>query len=125
MGASAPLDARYTLPGWERDVTVLGGADSHRSFVPGRFVGTGLVLGSVEVRHNLLDLGGLGAVTLIAFLDAGRVFGPKDFQWTAKGWKVGGGGGVAIRVLQSAPLLLNFAGGPDGFRFTMGNGWSF
>ncbi len=125
MGESAPLDARYMLSGWERDVTVLGGADSHRSFVPGRFVGTGLLLGSIEVRHNLLDLGGLGAVTLIAFTDAGRVFSPKDFQWTTKGWKVGGGAGVAIRVLQSAPLILNFAGGPDGFRFTMGNGWSF
>ena len=125
MGASAPLDARYTLPGWERDVTVLGGADSHRSFMPGRFVGTGLLLGALEVRHNLLDLGGLGAVTLIAFLDAGRVFSPHDFQWTTKGWKVGGGGGVGVRVLQAAPLLLNFAGGPDGFRFTMGNGWSF
>lgn len=125
MGESAPLDARYTLPGWEREVTVLSGADSHRSFVPGRFLGTGLLLGSIEVRHNLLDLGSMGAVTVIAFMDAGRVFSPKDFQWTTKGWKVGGGGAVAIRVLQGAPLILNFAGGPDGFRFTMGNGWAF
>lgn len=125
MGASPPLDARYTLPGWERDITVTGGAESHRSFVPGRFAGTGLLLGGLEVRHNLLDLASLGGLTLIGFVDGGRTFGTEGIRWTTRGWTVGGGGGVAIRVLNSAPLLLNFAGGPDGFRFTMGNGWSF
>ena len=125
LGASAPLEARYILPGWERDVTVLGGADSHRSFVPGRFVGRGVLLASLEVRHNLLDLGDLGAVTLIGFIDGGRAFGDSGLRWTLDAWKVGGGGGVAIRILRSAPLIMNFAGGPDGFVFTMGNGWSF
>jgi hypothetical protein len=125
LGAGAPLDARYLLPGWERDLTVLGGADSHRSFVPGRFGGRGILLASLEVRHNLLDLGDLGAVTLIGFTDAGRAFGDTGLKWTLDQWKVGGGGGVAIRILRSAPLVMNFAGGPDGFVFTMGNGWSF
>lgn len=125
MGASAPLDARYTLPGWERDVAVMGGSESHRSFVPGRYVGRGLLLGSLEVRHNLLDLASLGGVTVVAFVDGGRVFGTEEFRWTTESWQVGGGGGVALRVLQSPPLLLNFAGGPDGFRFTMSNGWAF
>jgi len=125
LGAHAPLDARYIVPGWERDITVLGGADSHRSFVPGRFAGRGVLLASFEVRHNLLDLGDLGAVTLIGFVDGGRAFGDTGLRWTLDDWKVGGGGGVAIRLLRSAPLIMNFAGGPDGFVFTMGNGWSF
>jgi hypothetical protein len=125
MSSVAPLDAQNTLQGWEREVTVMGGAESHRSFIPGRFAGPGLLLGSIEVRHNLLDLGSMGAVTVIAFVDGGRIFGTEGFRWTTEGWKVGGGGAVAIRVLQGAPLILNFAGGPDGFRFTMGNGWAF
>ncbi len=125
LDRGAPLDARYAMPGWERDITVLGGADSHRSFVPGRFAGRGVLLASLEIRHNLLDLGDLGAVTLIAFTDAGRAFGDQGLRWTLDQWKVGGGGGVAIRILRSAPLIMNFAGGPDGFVFTMGNGWSF
>ena len=125
LDRGAPLDARYVLPGWERDLTVLGGADSHRSFVPGRFAGRGVMMASLEVRHNLLDLGDLGAVTVIGFVDGGRAFGDQGLRWTLDGWKVGGGGGVAIRVLRSAPLIMNFAGGPDGFVFTMGNGWSF
>lgn len=125
LGEGAPIDARYVLPGWERDITVMGGADSHRSFVPGRFVGRGVLLASLEVRHNLLDIGDLGAVTLIGFVDGGRAFGDSGLRWTLDQWRVGGGGGVAIRILRSAPLILNFAGGPDGFVFTMGNGWSF
>ncbi|HEU5219196.1 MAG TPA: hypothetical protein VFU23_11085 [Gemmatimonadales bacterium] len=125
LDRGAPLDARYIVPGWERDITVMGGADSHRSFVPGRFVGRGVLLGSLEVRHNLLDLGDLGAVTLIGFVDGGRVFGDRGIRWTLDRWQVGGGGGVAVRILRSAPLVMNFAGGPDGFVFTMGNGWSF
>jgi outer membrane protein assembly factor BamA len=125
LDRGAPLDARYTLPGWERDITVLGGAESHRSFVPGRFVGRGLLLGSLEIRHNILDVGDYGAVTLIAFADAGRVSGANSIRWTLDGWKAGGGGGVALRVLRSALLTFNFAGGPDGFTFSMGNGWAF
>lgn len=125
LGEAAPLDARYTLPGWERDVTVLGGADSHRSFIKGRFAGRGLLLASLEVRHTLLDVGDYGAISLIAFTDAGRVSADKNFRGTLKGWRVGGGGGIALRVLRSALLTINFAGGPDGFTFSMGNGWAF
>ena len=38
---------------------------------------------------------------------------------------VGGGGGLAIRILRSTVLQFNFAGGPDGFQFSMGTGWAF
>ncbi len=124
VGRSAPLDARYRFPGWESEVPVYGGAESQRSFVPGRFAGRGLFFAGLEVRHNLLDLGDYGAITLIAFSDAGRAYA-EGARLAFDGWKVGGGGGLGIRILRSAPLILNFAGGPDGFRFTMSNGWSF
>ena len=124
LSANAPLDARYVIPGWEREVTVLGGADSHRSFVRGRFVGRGVLLSSFEVRHTLIDVGDYGAITILAFLDAGRAFegGP---SLTTSGLKVGGGGGLGLKVIRSALLTFNFATGPDGFTFSMGNGWAF
>lgn len=121
----ATLQARNTLPGWEAGVDALGGPYAHRSFVPGRLAGRGLLLGSFEVRHNLLDVGDYGAVTLIGFVDGGRVFEAEDFSLTTRGWKVGGGGGVALRVLRSSILVFNFAGGPAGFTFSMGTGWAF
>ncbi len=124
LSGNAPLDARYLLPGWERDVTVYGGADSHRSFVRGRFVGRGLLMSSVEVRHTLLDIGDYGAVTVLAFLDAGKAFEGAP-RLTFSGWQVGGGGGLGLKVIRSALLTFNFATGPDGFTFSMGNAWAF
>lgn len=124
VGETATLQARNTLPGWEGDVDALGGPHAHRSFLPGRMAGRGLLLGSFEVRHNLLDVGDYGAVTVIGFVDGGRVF-DEDFSFTTSGWKIGGGGGVALRVLRSSLLLFNFAGGPAGFSFSMGTGWAF
>lgn len=125
LDRTAPLNARNTLPGWEAGVDALGGASAHRSFRPGAMAGRGLLLGSLELRHTLLDVGDYGAVTLVGFLDGGRVFEREAFSLTTAGWKVGSGGGLALRVLQSAMLTFNFAGGPDGFTFSMGTGWSF
>jgi outer membrane protein assembly factor BamA len=125
VGETATLQARNTLPGWEGDVDALGGPHAHRSVLPGRMAGRGLLLGSFEVRHNLLDVGDYGAVTVIGFLDGGRVFEAEDVSLTTRGWKVGGGGGLALRVLRSSLLVFNFAGGPAGFTFSMGTGWAF
>ena len=125
MGGTPTLNARFTLPGWERSVPVLGGESSHRSFDTGRFAGKGTLFGNLEVRHDLLPFGDLGALTLLAFLDAGRVFETENFRLTTADLKVGGGGGVALRILRSTIFTFNFAGGPDGFNFSVGNGWMF
>ena len=53
---------------------MLGGEYSHRALDYGRLTGRGTLFGNFEVRHDLLSLGDLGGVTLLAFLDAGRVF---------------------------------------------------
>jgi outer membrane protein assembly factor BamA len=125
MGGTSSLDARFTLPGWEHAVPVLGGEYSHRGLDYGRLTGRGTLFGNLEVRHDLLPFGDLGAITLLAFVDAGRVFEQEDFRLTTEDMKVGGGGGVAIRVLRSSIFAFNFAGGPDGFNFSVGSGWMF
>jgi outer membrane protein assembly factor BamA len=125
MGGTPTLNARFTLPGWESTVSVLGGEYSHRSLDTGRLTGRGTLFGNLEVRHDLLSLGDLGGITLIAFADAGRVFEKESFRITTKDMKTGGGGGFALRVLRSGILTFYFAGGPDGFNFSVGNGWAF
>jgi outer membrane protein assembly factor BamA len=125
MGGSPTLNARFTLPGWENTVPVFGGPYSHRSFDTGRFTGKGTLFGNLEVRHDLISLGDLGAVTLFAFGDVGRVFETERFRFTTKDMKAGGGGGFALRILRSGILTFDFAGGKDGFNFSVGNGWTF
>lgn len=125
IGGGPTLNARFLIPGWEAPIPVLGGQYSHRAFDTGRFSGRDLLLGNLEVRHDLLPFGDLGAVTLLGFVDAGRVFDQESFKLTTKGLKVGGGGGVAIRILRSTIFTFNFAGGPDGFNYSVGTGWMF
>ena len=125
MGGTPPLNALLTLPTWEYEIPVLGGEHSHRALDTGRLLGRGALFGNLEVRHDLLPFGDLGAITLIAFVDAGRVFERESFRLTTDDMKVGGGGGLGIRILRSTIVTLNFAGGPDGFNFSFGSGWMF
>ena len=125
MGGTPTLDARYMIPGWEKEILVLGGQYSHRSLDNGRLAGRHTLFANLEVRHDLLAFGDLGAITLIGFADAGRVFEGENFRLTTKDMKVGGGGGVGLRILRSTIFTFNFAGGPDGFNFSVGSGWMF
>jgi Omp85 superfamily domain len=125
MGGTPTLNARYELPTWNDQVNVLGGEYSHRSFDTGRFAGKGTLFGNLEVRHDVLPFGDLGALTLLVFVDAGRVFEEESFELTTDDLHVGGGGGIGLRILRSTIFTFNFAGGPDGFNFSVGSGWMF
>ena len=121
--AGAPLDARYTLWGWERGIPMLGGPESHRSFVYGRYTGRQQLLGNIELRQDILNFGDYGAFTGIAFLDGGMV--QENEAAESNTVHVGGGLGLAMRILRSTVLQFNFATGGDGFQFSMGTGWTF
>jgi len=124
-GGTPSLDARYTIHAWERGIAVLGGQYSHRSLDTGRLTGRHSFFGNLEVRHDVLAFGDLGAISLLGFVDAGRVFEGESFRLTTDDLKVGGGGGVALRILRSTIFTFNFAGGPDGFNSSVGSGWMF
>lgn len=117
------LDARYDVTSWERTTPVLGGPESHRSFIYGRYAGRDLILGNLELRQTILDLADFGAIGVTGFLDAGRV--REGYDNESNDLRVGGGGGIFLRILRSTQLGFNFAGGPDGFLFSMGTGWNF
>jgi outer membrane protein assembly factor BamA len=125
IGGTPTLNARFIIPAWEDQISVLGGQYSHRSFDTGRFAGRHVLMGNLEVRHDLLAFGDLGAISLLGFLDAGRVFETENFKLTTDGVKVGGGGGVGLRILRSTIFTFNLAGGPDGFNYSVGTGWMF
>ena len=77
------------------------------------------------MRHDLLPFGDLGAITPARLSRCGAGVRAEDFRLTTEDMKVGGGGGVALRILRSSIFTFNFAGGPDGFNFSVGNGWMF
>ncbi|MGH7629287.1 MAG: BamA/TamA family outer membrane protein [Gemmatimonadales bacterium] len=119
------LDSRFIIPGWERPVVVLGGNFSHRGLDLPRFAGQGVLFGNFEVRQEVFGFGDLGAIGVVGFLDAGRVFEEDRFRLTFDDLKVGGGGGIAIRVLRSTIFTFTVGRGPDGTNIDLNAGWFF
>lgn len=130
----------HEIPAWERGITVLGGPDSHRGLGEGEQVGRGVLLAGAEARHDLMNFGNIGAVTLIGFIDAGRVFRDLsplvdpvpgapledgDLRLTLDGWTVGAGGGIAVRLLRSAQLTMTLARANDRTRLYLRAGTSW
>ena len=120
LGRDAPIAARLYVQGWERE-TAPSGPTGHRSFPTGAIATARFGLASLDLRHDLLNAGDFGAVTALGFLD----YGYGRDSGSGEGSAFGGGVGVAVRILRSAILTINFAGGPNGFNFSMGNGWAF
>ena len=119
------LDARFIIPGWERPVLVLGGNFSHRGLDLPRFAGLGVLFGNFEVRQEVFGFGDLGAIGVVGFVDAGRVFEEDKFRLTFDDLKVGGGGGIAIRILRSTIFTFTVGRGPDGTNIDLNSGWFF
>ena len=119
------LDARFIIPGWERPVLVLGGNFSHRGLDLPRFAGAGVVFGNFEVRQEVFGFGPYGAIGVVGFVDAGRVFEGDKFRLTFDDLKVGGGGGIAIRILRSTIFTFTVGRGPDGTNIDLNSGWFF
>jgi outer membrane protein assembly factor BamA len=123
--AQPTLDARFVIPAWEKPVPVLGGSFSFRALETGRLAGKGVLLGNFEVRQNLKSFKGVAGIVLVGFVDAGRVFEDTKFRLTTDEVKVGGGGGIALRILRTTAFTLSVAKGPDKTRIGFGFGWMF
>ncbi len=134
------IGIRHEIPAWEQSITTLGGGTSQRGLPVGAVVSRGLLLGGVELRHTLLDFGGLGAITGLAFVDGGRSFRDPSplldpapgttipsgrLRWTLEDWTVSAGGGLGIRVLRAAQLNVTAAKANGSMRWYVSSGWSW
>lgn len=130
------------MPAWESPVTTFGGPMSHRGLGIAQVSGRGGFLAGAEIRHDLLNVGELGAITALAFVDVIKPFReqldplidpapgmrPPMDSYVAKQLgpgTVGAGGGIAIRVLRSAQLTITAARGAGVTRWYVASGWSW
>jgi hypothetical protein len=119
------FNSRFYIPTWEEPTSVYGGYTSNRGFPGGRFVGNGVVFGSVELRQDFLSLGEIASGVLIAFLDAGRVFEDENFTVNGKALHVAGGIGIGARLLRATIFTANLAKSSEGWRVSAGASWAF
>jgi outer membrane protein assembly factor BamA len=139
LSKTGAVGIQHGIPAWEAPFTTLGGPNSHRGLSVGALAGRSIQLAGAEVRHDLLNFGGLGAITLLAFVDGGRVT-PEEMLVPAipcvgcsadelamrnGEWIVGAGGGLGIRVLRAAQLSLTAAKANGETRWYLASGWSW
>lgn len=137
-----PLVAEHEFPGWEGDFVTLGGHHGLRGLGTGQSAYTsddlrgagGTMLAGAEARFDVFNLGELGAISILAFVDGGRSLhhrgtfcgiGPCDGFDSREDWRWGAGGGVALRVLRAATLTITASGGDGETRWYVGSGWSW
>ncbi len=124
-GGTPPLSSFYELQLWEDSRFQYGGQETNRGLAGGRLIDADQLSASLEVRQTIIDVGDFGALGVIGFIDAGRVFPQGELSLTTDGVVVTGGGGLLFRALKAGVMTLNFAGGPEGFVFSATTGWNF
>ncbi len=146
MTGSEEVAHWHEMPQWETPFTTFGGPNSHRGMAVGELAGRSLLLAGLEVRHDILNVGELGAVSLLAFTDGGKSFrdrpgpaicpGPEcpplvggehpgTFIFTLKDWDWSYGGGIGLRVMRAAMLNITAASSDHGTRFYISSGWAW
>jgi hypothetical protein len=122
---SPPLSALLSVPAWESPVKVYGGSHTNRGLDGNRLLGTGVLMGSAEVRQYLMTFKNAVTIGAVGFVDAGRVFQGERLRLTTKDLSVSGGGGLVLRLLRGNTAIFNVAQGPDGVEVSVSGGWAF
>jgi hypothetical protein len=120
-----PLSALLSLPTWESPVEVYGGGHTNRGLDGNRLLGTGVLMGSAEVRQYLLTIKNAVTIGVVGFVDAGRVFQGERLRLTTDDLSVSGGGGLVLRLLRGNTAVFNVAQGRVGMELCVSGGWAF
>jgi hypothetical protein len=126
MGGNPPLAVQQEMETSELPFVAVGGYRSLRGFYDGRFTGPGKLLGGLEARYAVIAVGDAVELKLVAFYDAGRVFGPGEpVRLTTTDLHESGGGEVALRLLRNSLIVAGYGRGREGGRFVFGTSWSY
>ena len=126
MTGTPPLGAQQRMETSDGPIVALGGYRSLRGYYDARFVGPGKLVGGVEARYGLLWAPRLLEVKLLAFYDAGRVFGPGEtVRLTSEGLHKAWGGGVGAALMRNTLVTFFFGKGTEGTLVTFATTWSF
>ena len=126
MGGNPPVAVQQEMESSERPFVAVGGYYSLRAFYDGRFTGRGKLLGGLEARYAVFAVGDAVELKLVAFYDAGRVFGPGEaVRLTTTDLHRSGGGEVALRLLRNSLLVMGYGHSSEGGQFLFGSSWSY
>jgi outer membrane protein assembly factor BamA len=126
MGGTPPLAAQQEMESSEQPFVAVGGFRSLRGFYDGRYTGPGKLIGGLEARYAVKAVGDAMQLKVVAFYDAGRVFGPGEkVRLTTLGLHEGGGGEVALRLLRNSLLVIGYGHSSEGGQVLFTTSWSY
>jgi hypothetical protein len=125
MGGDPPFASWYLIEASDDPYEGLGGENSHRAFANLRFAGRHKLFGNLDVRYDVLRIESLLQVSLVGFVDAGRVFEGEDFRITGDGMHVGGGAGLFLRWGRTGVIGATGGIGADGLVFHVNTRWAY
>ncbi len=114
MGGTPRLGSLYVIESGDRPTFGLGGAGSHRALPDRRLLGPDKLLTNFDVRVDAFTIPTLATFTVVGFFDTGRVFEQGRLKLTTEDLKVGGGGGLMLRIGRAGVLGGTWGVGPDG-----------
>jgi outer membrane protein assembly factor BamA len=125
MGGTPRFGSYYAIEGGTRFYEGLGGSATHRGLPGNRFLGRDKLFGNLEARYTLSAIPTLYRISLVGFLDAGRVFEAEDFRLTTEDLKVGGGTGLVFQIGRAGIAGFTVGLGPDGIESDFHSRWTF
>ena len=126
MGGTPRTGSLSRIESTVRPYSGVGGGDSFRALDDNRLLGRHKLFANIDARYHLLNVPRTARLTLVGFLDAGRVFDQgESFALTTDGLKVGGGAGIFVQVMRTGIVGTTVAAGPDGLRLDLHSHWPF
>jgi outer membrane protein assembly factor BamA len=125
MTGAPALGSFYLIEASDQPFDGIGGPLSHRGLRENRLLGPDKLLTNLDLRYTLYEIPTLVRLSLVGFVDAGRVFPAGGLTATTQDMKVGGGGGFMVKIQRAGILGLTFAAGPDGLIINAHTSWSF
>jgi hypothetical protein len=130
------IDAARIIPAWENEFVAGGGPESNRALPIGTGASRRVQFESIELRRDLFVFSG-GAVAALGFIDGsyagsdpssplqGPVYVAANPDSPDRGWTVGAGGGMMIRLLRNAVLTATVGVAEGKARVYVSSGWSW
>lgn len=125
MGGSPRLGTYYRIEASDRPYEGVGGPASHRALEDHRLLGRNKLVANFDVRYDVYAVPTLVRTTVVAFLDAGRVFEPEPFKLTTEALLVGGGAGLFLQFARAGILGTTVGVGPDGLVLQAHTRWTY